>query len=318
MNTYAGSTITTTSAGANTTYAIGDLQQYTNASYTLGSSNGVTITTQTAVTTATTSAAVNSPAITLSNTTSDGSIQFQSKGVSGSVQLQAVGNTFNLNNTGVESTLTAGQAYNYTIDGNTILNVTKNNVRVNGNLQVLGVIDSINVSQANLLVQDKEIYLAYNSNVDPLQSNTWVNDGPTNDKTGIVVQGLPSTYTQYVPGLSNEKFLGKSILWNNNGGKLVTNLGTSTTASGPNAAIEDPYWEVKGGALRITQATNVVPTTDGANNAIIGSCSNISYHFRINGFNELEIVKVSATYSNGVEGNPVYQTVSRFGKSLRL
>ena len=174
---------------------------------------------------------------------------------------------------------------------------------INGDLEVAGVIDSINVTQTNLLVENKEIYLAYNSNAVP------TTDGLGNNKAGFVVAGLPDGIIQK-GAASNEDFFGKSLLWNNNNG-MQNNLGSSAVGS---SSLES-FWELKGGAFRITQPTHIVMDGTGTN---VSSASNISFQMRINGNNELEFVKVVNTVVDGVASTPSFMTVARFGRQLTM
>ena len=193
-----------------------------------------------------------------------------------------------------------------------LMTVSSNLVQINGNLQVAGVIDSINVTQTTLSVSDKEIYLSYNSNIVQSNSATWVVDGVANDKSGIVVQGLPQDIPQYSAS-NNEQYYGKSLVWNKSYG--MNFLGSNSPIGGPSYAGKESFWELKGGALRISQPVDIIQDVDHN----VFSCSNISYHFRINSFQELEIVKVSSVLSDGIiTGTPTYQTVSRFGRSVTI
>ena len=178
---------------------------------------------------------------------------------------------------------------------NTILHIDGDKVQILGNLEVEGTIDSISVQQTVLQVQDHTINLSHSSNLVIGDSNTYVTDGIANDKSGIIVAGLPESVPQF-SAASNEQYFGKSILWNKNGG-MVDTLGTSNFAA-------EPYWEVKGGALRLTQAANIVRD----NNGNVVSSSNVSFAFRINDFSELEIVKF---YGEGSA-----QRVAKFGRTL--
>jgi uncharacterized protein (DUF2345 family) len=178
---------------------------------------------------------------------------------------------------------------------NTILHIDGDKVQIRGNLEVEGTIDSISVQQTVLQIQDHTISLSYSSNMVIGDSNTWITDGVANDKSGIFVAGLPEDIPQFTAA-SNEQYFTKSIVWNNNGG-MVDTLGTSNFAT-------EPYWEVKGGALRLTQAANIVLDNDGN----VVSSSNVSFAFRINDFSELEIVKF---YGEGSA-----QRVAKFGRTL--
>jgi len=198
--------------------------------------------------------------------------------------------------------------HSFNVGTKNMVNIDKHKMQVMGNLEVFGVIDSINVTQANLLVEDKEIYLAYNSNVVPADSSTWITDGIANTKSGLVVQGLPAAVPQYASA-SNEKYYGKSLTWNNNGG--MSYLGSNTTGS-YDAVTNESFWELKGGSFRLSQPTHIVPDANGN----VVSCSNITFVMRVNALNELEIVKGVSTNVEGTTGTMTYKTIARFGRTL--
>ena len=183
-------------------------------------------------------------------------------------------------------------SHDFNINNNTTLQVVQSNVIITGNLQISGVIDSTNVTQTNLLVENKEIYLAYNSNVLPADSTTWIKDGAANDKSGIVVQGCPSTILQYSPS-NNEYVYEKSVKWNNNLGMFTGNSNESS-------------WEIKGGSLKMTDMN-----PQGWDNLGNVTASNpISFHFRINNQAELEIIKYYTMNNQSIS-----QVVAKFGRT---
>ena len=188
-------------------------------------------------------------------------------------------------------TQNAGTSHNFNINNNTVMQIVQSNVIISGNLQISGVIDSTNVTQTNLLVENKEIYLAYNSNISPVDSGTWIKDGVSNDQSGIVVQGCPANIIQYSPS-NNETIYEKSVKWNNNLGMFTGNSNES-------------FWEVKGGSLKITDMN---PQT--VVNGNVTASNPISFHLRINNQAELEIIK----YYN-MNNKPISQVVAKFGRT---
>lgn len=196
----------------------------------------------------------------------------------------------------------AGGLHQFMVNGSPIMSVNSTDVIIKANLQVQGVIDSINVSQTTLLVQDKQIYLAYGSN-----DGSNITDGITNDGAGIVIPGcgmsnLANGNTISVPQTSttNIGVYEKSFKWNYGN---MTGLGIFTKS-----VETESYWEVKGGSLRIT---NMNPTAwDGQAN--VTASNPISFTLRINNTGELEIVKL---YKSGA--NYVNSIVAKFGRTLR-
>lgn len=109
-----------------------------------------------------------------------------------------------------------------------IIKIYEDRVQINGNIQVTGTIDTIDIAQTNLQVADKTISLAFDSNNGPLP------DGPdTNSGAGIRIAG------QY--GGTNAR----SILWNWNQG--MQHLGTSNIDN-------ESFWDIRGGQLRISHS----------------------------------------------------------------
>ena len=86
------------------------------------------------------------------------------------------------------------------------MTMSATDVRVQGNLIITGVLDSQDVTQTNLYVQDKEINLAAASNNQP------VYDGVGNDGAGVIIQGIPSTNVDS----SQSNLVEKSIRWHQN------------------------------------------------------------------------------------------------------
>ena len=181
-------------------------------------------------------------------------------------------------------------ASDYTFNVNAIptMRIVDNNVIIKGNLQIEGVIDSTNVQETNLLVQDKEIYLAYSSNQD---INPMI-DGTGNDKAGIIVAGCPQGINQNTAA-KNEQYYEKSIKWNHNQGIYTNNSATES------------FWEVKGGSLKITDMN---PKT--FLNGDVATSKPVSFQIRINDKAELEIVKY---YMDGVTQKT--SVVAKFGRT---
>lgn len=121
-------------------------------------------------------------------------------------------------------TYTACNHY-FSANGNNIIYAQSNLVRINGDVEVLGTLNSINYTESNLTIMDRQITLSYNSNDAP------VADGVANDKSGITVAG-------------DDGIEARSFLWNVKDGRSY--LGTVD-------ADKESFWELKGGSLRMTQ-----------------------------------------------------------------
>ena len=178
--------------------------------------------------------------------------------------------------------------YSFTAQGSNIMTMTSTDVTINGNLVIAGVVDSINVTNTILHVQDKEIILASASN------NVEIHDGVANDSAGLVVQGFPQ---EYDPSMSN--LFTKSLRWHKNSGG-VPHVGTSNATS-------EAYWELMGGSMRLSTQQ----FTKNAGGQIIGSSGILSFALRINNTGELEIVKVVTT-----DSGTTMNRVAKFGRTL--
>jgi hypothetical protein len=177
-----------------------------------------------------------------------------------------------------DATLTA-QATNYTfaVGATNVVDINAQRLRVNGNLEITGTVDTINIKQTTLQVRDKEVFLAYSSNND-------VFDGVTNTGAGILIQGVPPTANP----VTQSNLYEKSLKWNVADGMNL--LGTASYSN-------ESYWELKGGGLRITH--NKSETEE------------LAFGFRINEQEELEIVK---KYWSGTAYT--YKRIAKFGRTL--
>jgi uncharacterized protein (DUF2345 family) len=168
------------------------------------------------------------------------------------------------------------QASNYTfnVGASDIVYIDGTTLRVNGNVEIKGVVDSINVTNSYLNVQDKLINLAYTS-------NGTIKDGADNTGAGMIVTGVPTGCNS----VTDAAFYEKSLKWNMAGG--MSQLGTANFSN-------DSFWEMRGGGFRITHNKSAT--------------EELSFGFRINNNDELELVK---KYKNGA--GYVYKRVAKFG-----
>ena len=185
--------------------------------------------------------------------------------------------------------------YDGTTDSNNIMVVGKDKVTINGDLDILGVVNSTYVTESNLMVEDKRIVIGA---VDGTVLDSF------NDGAGIFVQGLPTGQTA-----SNQTDIDdptvfkyeKSIRYNHSAAASWSNLGTVdgfVTGSGASAGFKEPYWNVKGGSLAISHSN---------------AAQDVSYGFRINELGELEIVK---KYYHGTSSSYKYKKIAKFGRSM--
>ena len=193
----------------------------------------------------------------------------------------------------VDDISTQSTSFNMYCTNNTIFSATSNTVIINGNLQVAGVIDSINVTQSSLLVENKMIYLAYSS-------NTQVSDDLVG-QAGIVVEGMGLKTLAIPTAASNIAAFEKSVKWNNGSAGMYIN----------NTAAAESFWEVKGGGVRITSSCAQL---DNATQSYITASNPISFGFRINtSSGELEIYKM---YIPSGQSTTTTTTVAKFGRVI--
>ena len=135
-----------------------------------------------------------------------------------------------------------------------------NNIYLNGDLNVSGTIDSTNITQTNLYINDKTVTMSVGAD------GAAVSDGTANDRSGIRVNGDSPAY-------SSEK----SLLWNYGDGLGMTGLGGADLSN-------ESYWELKGGSFRLTH--------------VKGASNEITFGFRISANDDLELVKRVVSSSN--------------------
>jgi NF-X1-type zinc finger protein NFXL1 len=197
---------------------------------------------------------------------------------------------------GISNNLTVlGQVIGDEYISSTGITITAPTIRLEGDVQVTGSLDTINTNSIN--VEDLWITLASSGN-----SNLPTREGGLDNKAGVVIEGLPSNLTV---SASNTKYYEKSIRWNMGEGTGTKGLATNTTFR------DDPYWDVKGGSLLISRYTSSnygLDFTDLTNYEV----PEIGFMFRINSNEELEVVKVRVDAGGVRSGN----VVSRFGVQM--
>lgn len=208
---------------------------------------------------------------------------------------------------GTINTTTGLGGVNYTVGGNDILKIQNDRIVVNGGIDIMGTLNSIDTTITELYVEDKTINLAHSS-------NSTINDGDANTQSGFVVEGTPLVSDLNIPtNVADSNILPiyeKSIKWNYNDTDpvlgFVDNVGLGGV--GTSNIESESYWEVKGGGLRITACK---PVIDGS-----GVCTGsnvVSFGMRVNHLDELEIVKKYYTGSQYV-----VKRVAKFGRVLAL
>ena len=174
-----------------------------------------------------------------------------------------------------------------------VLKVWEGGVRVRGLLEVDDEMTTINTFAENLELFDKTITLAGAGMCN-------FTDGPnTNNKSGLKVGGLPLGKDPLVQ--ADLDVYEKSFLFHCPSDTAMLNLNDPLkTKTSLQAFSAESYWELKGGDFRITQMKSATDM--------------LTFAFRINAYEELELVK---KYS--VDGGLTYNTkvVSKFGRIVQ-
>jgi cytoskeletal protein CcmA (bactofilin family) len=175
---------------------------------------------------------------------------------------------------------------------------------VNGNLDVAGTYNTIDVTTSSIFVEDKVIILATSSNfVMGTDEDLGVEDGvSTNDASGIKIAGKPSLAnlttavgTDKATAIADAAIWEKSLKWQMNGGMQYIGYLRDTVVDDVTLRDQESFWEVKGGALHLS--------ADKLDDS--GSVITIKYGFRINANDELEIIKKT--------GGAASKRVAKFG-----
>ena len=176
-------------------------------------------------------------------------------------------------------------------DGSGTLIVDVETLRINGNLDVAGTYNTVDVATSKLIVEDKLIVLSTSSNY---QSGDDINDGTEdhadgNSGGGFLIAGKPSS-TQLsdtsLTSLANEDVWEKSLKWNVNDGMPYLGYLQSDATNDATYRDRESYWELKGGAFHLS--------ADRMNDAGT-AVETVKYGFRINANDELEIIKKIGT-----------------------
>ena len=200
-------------------------------------------------------------------------------------------------------TRTSGH-YVMRVDQKDMMIIDNSNVKINGNLDIQGVLNSTSIVENKLEIQDKVIRLATSSNFlnSYGESNMlYEQDGDINTAAGIVIHGLPSGVV--VPAEKTKEdiapYYEKSLRWYNRENGIM-GLGGSDPDT-------EAIWELKGGAFHLTHTL-----VDEASGEKTGS---LSFGFRINNFGELELIK---TYVPDGQSTAITRRVAKFGASRTL
>ena len=180
-----------------------------------------------------------------------------------------------------------------------IFTVQGSQLLVRGDIVITGSINTSNVYstsviQESIKIADKTIVLS------SAGSNFGAGDGPvdstaTNSGSGIKIDGVPTGYDSNIPAAYD-----KTFTWNHGPGNGILDMGTAPGMS------NESFWELKGGAFRLTHQKVV-------NVGGVNTVRDISFGFRVNELDELELVK---RYWNDSTSSYVVKRIMRFGRIL--
>lgn len=184
--------------------------------------------------------------------------------------------------------------YNFKVNNSNIVVVTSDKVTINADLDIMGIVNSITVTESNLAIEDRRVIVG--------ASHTALADS-VNTGAGLYVQGLPSGVTFAGDQSDFEdttvKAYEKSFTYVHEAAAAWSNLGKEegfVTGSAAGCGFNEPYWNVKGGSLAISHSN---------------STQDVTFGFRINQSNELEIVKKQWDGTKYV-----YKKVAKFGRTI--
>jgi hypothetical protein len=173
-----------------------------------------------------------------------------------------------------------------TVGGTQVLSVSKDasgpsRVRIVGDLQVTGVVDSVSITQTSLRIEDRFVQLAQ-----PAAGSNSLTDAQVGS-AGVTVNCEPPTIGSgpypATPSERAQRLQEKSLLWN--------------YADGGDTVDAESFWELRGGPLRISKIRS-----DGWQ---------VSWGMRIAQRGELELYQVLVP-PDGTP--PKFRVVSRFGE----
>ena len=195
---------------------------------------------------------------------------------------------------------------------NSELDMYYNNVTIHGDLEIMGQINQSATEVKELYVEDKSIVLGASSeskvvensdgSFDYVGSNFITPELDMSD-SGITVSGVPGMFdTEEAKAAQSNNYLWeKSLMWRIPG--LNNDKGTSNLAQySKNDELKhlEPFWEFKGGQLRLTSHTA------NAKNSFV------SFAFRINSLEQLELVKLVGPSGPGDDASD-FKTIAKFG-----
>jgi hypothetical protein len=172
-----------------------------------------------------------------------------------------------------------------------VLRVNDQGVTIRGLLRVDGDMQTINTYAENLELFDKTITLA------GAGMCNFTDGGLTNDRSGLKVGGLPQG--MLFTNADHLAMYEKSFLFHCPQSDSMLKMWNSSNVSSIDSFNAESYWELKGGDFRITKMK-------AANDLL-------TFAFRVNAYDELELVK---KYSPLANGTYVTKVVSKFGRII--
>ena len=186
-------------------------------------------------------------------------------------------------------------------------------VKIHGDLNIMGQINQSATNVTELYVEDKSIVLGASSssevrsNADgtiSYEGSNYTTHETAVHESGLKVSGVPDMFTTDADKLaaSENKMYEKSLLWNVPGENNTGGTSNLALSCGDDSRKHlEPFWEFKGGQVRITGHTQN------------DEKEYVSFVFRINTKEQLELVKLTSTNANQVDGETSFKTIAKFG-----
>jgi hypothetical protein len=186
-------------------------------------------------------------------------------------------------------------------------------VKIHGDLNIMGQINQSATNVTELYVEDKSIVLGASSssevrsNADgtiSYEGSNYITTEQSVHESGLKVAGVPDMFTSTADKLaaSQNVMYEKSLLWNVPGDNNTGGTSNLALSSGDDSKKHlEPFWEFKGGQVRITGHTQN------------DEKEYVSFVFRINTKEQLELVKLSSTTANPIDGETSFKTIAKFG-----
>ena len=194
-----------------------------------------------------------------------------------------------------------------------MLDMFYENVTIHGDLDIMGQINQSATNVTELYVEDKSILLGASSssevrsNADgsiSYEGSNYTTSEQSVHEAGVKISGVPAKFPDGADkeAAAQNVMYEKSLLWNIPGENNLGGTSNLALSSGDDSQKHmEPFWEFKGGQVRITSHTQN------------DSKEYVSFVFRINSKEQLELVKLTSTVADPVDSELSFKTIAKFG-----